>query len=262
MRQGPYMNFQHQVKGGSSYMNNNNFMYGKGNPSGAYGKGGFMQYWAPQNQMMMNGGGAMKGYKGQKGSKGYGVNSMEEMVENPEMHEEPTMQEAEGVWALWGLHHEVEEEQPPRLVDSSDDEGFMVVEKKKKVKRVKTSKEFTNKNKFEDLRGVSCLIDEEAEDVEDIMMNIADKQDNGGWKKVVATVDSGSADHVAPEGEFSNIKMEPSEGSRKGRKYVAANGHKVPNLGQKKVPLLTDDGKQLVITWQVTKVVKPLLSVS
>ena len=103
---------------------------------------------------------------------------------------------------------------------------------------------------------------EEEEDVEDIMMNTNDKQDNGGWRKVVTTFDSGSADHVCPEEEFPSVKMEPSQGSKKGRKYVAANGHKVPNMGQKKMPMITEDGKQLMITWQVTKVVKPLLSVS
>jgi phosphohistidine swiveling domain-containing protein len=83
-----------------------------------------------------------------------------------------------------------------------------------------------------------------------------------GWKKVTVTVDSGSADHVAPEDEFSSSPLEESEGSRKGRRYIAANGQKVPNLGQRVVKMSTDDGLPLQVCWQVTKVVKPLLSVS
>ena len=83
-----------------------------------------------------------------------------------------------------------------------------------------------------------------------------------GWRRVTVTVDSGSADHVAPEEEFGTTPLEESEGSKKGRRYIAANGQKVPNLGQRVVKMATDDGLPLQVRWQVTKVVKPLLSVS
>jgi hypothetical protein len=67
---------------------------------------------------------------------------------------------------------------------------------------------------------------------------------------------------VAPEDEFNSSPLEESEGSKKGRRYIAANGQKVPNLGQRVVKMSTDDGLPLQVCWQVTKVVKPLLSVS
>jgi len=93
-------------------------------------------------------------------------------------------------------------------------------------------------------------------------MSVEEQKPKGGWKKVTVTVDSGSADHVAPEAEFSAFQLEESEGSKKGRRYVAANGQRVPNLGQRKVAMATEDGRGLHVVWQVTKVVKPLLSVS
>jgi hypothetical protein len=87
-----------------------------------------------------------------------------------------------------------------------------------------------------------------------VMMMSAQTTFNG-WRRVTVTVDSGSADHVAPEDEFGATPLEESEGSKKGRRYIAANGQKVPKMS-------TDDGLPLQVCWQVTKVVKPLLSVS
>ena len=44
-------------------------------------------------------------------------------------------------------------------------------------------------------------------------------------------------------------------------KYVAANGQKIANVGQKKVQGLTDEGIPLGMTWQIADVKKPLASI-
>ncbi len=80
------------------------------------------------------------------------------------------------------------------------------------------------------------------------------------WTKVEATVDSGSAEHVLPAGWFAKVPMEESTGSRAGEQYLAASGEKVPNMGEKTIKAMTNEGMKLSVVFQVTRVVKPLLS--
>ena len=47
-----------------------------------------------------------------------------------------------------------------------------------------------------------------------------------------------------------------------GVKYVAANGSKINNEGEQRVPFLTREGSWMEIVFQVVRVNKPLLSVS
>ena len=58
------------------------------------------------------------------------------------------------------------------------------------------------------------------------------------------------------------IETKPSRGSKIGVTYVAANGNKMPNLGEKRVKFKTKDGMNSSIMFQVTKVKKPLAAVS
>ena len=78
---------------------------------------------------------------------------------------------------------------------------------------------------------------------------------------VKVTADSGAADHVAPVQTASHLEVRETEASRQGVKYVAANGHKIANLGQRKIQGVTDKGVPLGMTWQVADVKKPLASV-
>ena len=57
----------------------------------------------------------------------------------------------------------------------------------------------------------------------------------GKYEMVTVTADSGAADHVAPKSVASHLKVQETEASRQGVKYVAANGHKIANVGQKKI---------------------------
>ena len=58
------------------------------------------------------------------------------------------------------------------------------------------------------------------------------------------------------------IPTQPSAGSRAGVTYIAANGTRMPNLGEKRVKFRTEDGVDSSINFQVTRVKKPLAAVS
>ena len=65
-----------------------------------------------------------------------------------------------------------------------------------------------------------------------------------------------------PAEMLKEVQLRESEGSRRGTQYVAANGGKMPNLGEKKVHFLTEDNLESNIVFQVTHARKPLASVS
>ena len=56
--------------------------------------------------------------------------------------------------------------------------------------------------------------------------------------------------------------MQASAGSKIGQVYYAANGSKLPNLGEKVLHIQTEDWKDFSLTMQMADVKKPLLSVS
>ena len=76
------------------------------------------------------------------------------------------------------------------------------------------------------------------------------------------TIDSGAAESVMPENYLTEIPIVPSEGSRRGVRYVTANGSKMPNVGERKVHFKTIDGGMSSVVFQVTNAKKPLVSVS
>ena len=66
---------------------------------------------------------------------------------------------------------------------------------------------------------------------------------------------------MAPVQTANHLEVKETEASRQGVKYVAANGHKIANLGQRKIQGVTDTGVPLGMTWQVAEVKQPLASV-
>ena len=76
------------------------------------------------------------------------------------------------------------------------------------------------------------------------------------------TIDSGAAESVLPRDMLHEIRLQESEGSKAGVQYVAANGGKMPNLGEKKVRFKTKNGMESNVVFQVTDARKPLASVS
>ena len=77
-----------------------------------------------------------------------------------------------------------------------------------------------------------------------------------------STLDSGAAESVLPKDMLKEVPLKESKGSRSGLNYVAANGGRMPNLGEKNVNFRTKDGRNSNITFQVTSARKPLVSVS
>lgn len=80
--------------------------------------------------------------------------------------------------------------------------------------------------------------------------------------KLWITIDSGASENVIGEGMAPQYAVKPSEGSRAGVRYVAANGQTMANKGEKDVKVITEEGHKCMLKMQVTDVKKPLMSVS
>jgi len=76
------------------------------------------------------------------------------------------------------------------------------------------------------------------------------------------TIDSGAAESVMPMEILKEIQLKESKGSKAGVQYIAANGGRMPNLGEKQVHFKTSDGAESNVVFQVTHARKPLASVS
>ena len=76
------------------------------------------------------------------------------------------------------------------------------------------------------------------------------------------TVDSGAADHVMPVGWLILLAVLQSVGQRMGLHYVAADGTRIPNVGQQLVKFMTVDGTWCELMFQLAAINKPLVSVS
>ena len=73
------------------------------------------------------------------------------------------------------------------------------------------------------------------------------------WVKVRVTMDSGAAGHVMPETMFPRVKLERKASPKK---FVAANGEQIRDLGEKRVPFKTREGTQRSITFRSANVVE------
>ena len=77
------------------------------------------------------------------------------------------------------------------------------------------------------------------------------------------TVDSGAADNVMPRRMMRRgMRVRPSEASRAGVHYVAANGSRIPNEGETDLSFEDKDGIKHSWCFQVAEVNKVLASVS
>ena len=76
------------------------------------------------------------------------------------------------------------------------------------------------------------------------------------------TVDSGAADHVMPIGWLLMFLVVKSIGSIRGLHYVAADGTRIPNVGQQLVKFMTLDGTWTELLFQIAAINKPIVSVS
>ena len=77
------------------------------------------------------------------------------------------------------------------------------------------------------------------------------------WVNVRVTMDSGAASHVMPETMFPHVKLERITSPKK---FVAATGQHIKDLGENSIPFKTNEGVQRCITSRSANVVKPLIS--
>ena len=77
------------------------------------------------------------------------------------------------------------------------------------------------------------------------------------------TIDSGVAESVMPKGMLDREPLVEGEAKRMGVKYVAMNGDKIENYGEKKIRFKKEGlGGTNDMLFQVTDVGKPVASVS
>ena len=83
------------------------------------------------------------------------------------------------------------------------------------------------------------------------------------WMEIEITIDSGACDTVMPDNMCPHISLLSSDSSRAGLEYEVANGEGLPNLGEKKCLMMTEDSDMMKrVIFQCADVHKALLSVS
>ena len=225
-----YENNKGSTKGG--YGSYGGKSYGKGGKNGEYGKG-----W--------NDKGKGKGFQGtcwKYGVVGHRANDCNGMEVGAVLNF-PGFEEETVIGGLWEVGH-VEVERKTGLDGSVKMHGCRNPVTRKKRSETKTQ------NSFDVL----------AEDMVEIGVVSHDGvQDTFGQ----ITIDSGAAESVMPKNFLPGLAIEPASGMKGQAKYVAANGSRMGNYGQKKVPFRTNmGGSKQAITFQVTDVTKPLAAVS
>ena len=92
---------------------------------------------------------------------------------------------------------------------------------------------------------------------EDEVLNVIED----GYEKIECVIDSGAAESVAPSSIGRGYSIKESEGSKRGQSYLTADGNRLTNQGQKKIPAETNEGNRYNLNFQIAGVTKPLMSV-
>ena len=78
----------------------------------------------------------------------------------------------------------------------------------------------------------------------------------GGWEKVRVQVDSGATDAAGPQEVAKALTMKENVMPKKGLGYVAANGSKIKNYGEKRTVGHAESGDGMSMKTQRTDVKK------
>ena len=84
---------------------------------------------------------------------------------------------------------------------------------------------------------------------------------NGDWETIEAILDSGASVIVIPPHFGRGYEIQPGEASKAGVRYEVANGEEIPNLGEKNLLVMTEEGTWRGLKAQVAEVTKALQSV-
>ena len=77
---------------------------------------------------------------------------------------------------------------------------------------------------------------------------------NDSWVNIRATMDSGTAEHVIPAEMFLRVKLDRASTTKT---FVAANGERIKELGDKTIPFKSAEGVHRCIKFRCASVVKP-----
>ena len=81
--------------------------------------------------------------------------------------------------------------------------------------------------------------------------------------KIKSVMDSGAAESVAPPSMASGVRIEDSPGSRLGQHYISASKQRLPNVGQQRVKVVTNERRNATVLYQIVEEVsRPLTAVS
>ncbi len=100
------------------------------------------------------------------------------------------------------------------------------------------------------------LLTKEPMDGDAAVCSVAKDSTKKSFRLVEAVVDSVAEVSVTPPQVFP-VKVEPSAMSRAGGRYKAANSARIPNLGQKRVKIATDEGHACGVGFQIAEFERP-----
>ena len=63
------------------------------------------------------------------------------------------------------------------------------------------------------------------------------------WVRIRTVMDSGAAESVAPPSMAPGVVMEESPGSQRGQHYISASAGRLPNMGQQRLQVKTNEGR-------------------
>ncbi len=75
-------------------------------------------------------------------------------------------------------------------------------------------------------------------------------------------MDSGAAESVAPPSMAPQVSIDEAPGSKRGQHYVSASAGRLPNMGQQKLRVQTNEGRDALVLYQIAEVSRPLAAVS
>ena len=88
------------------------------------------------------------------------------------------------------------------------------------------------------------------------------KGEKEGWTRVDCILDSGVSESVCPLSMCSRYPISDSPGSIAGLQYTSANGGRIANRGQQRLPVELSNGTRSEALFQVADVTRPLVSVA
>ena len=99
--------------------------------------------------------------------------------------------------------------------------------------------------------GISPLtFDPESGVAEPLALNMAWKDESDPeWTRLRTVMDSGAAESVGPPSMAPGVPIHESPGSRMGQAYIAAGGERIPNIGQRILSVVTNEGHEAQARW-------------